>query len=284
MLFWYICAMTRRGLFLSVSLALCALACSCASREASKKAEGLLAAHQAGRSIPRLSAERPALDLKEAYRIQKAYVEKRLAGDRIAGFKAGITSTAAQARFGVPGPVSGVLFDSGRSGPKAERKGARRMMIEAEIGFVVGKKLTRPVRDEAELRAAVRAVLPVVELPDLGFDDPGRLTGPDVAAANVGSFRFIPGKERFPEGVELRSVPVTLTRGKRGLGSGRGSDVMGDPWRAARWVVNRVVEQGYVIEPGHVIITGALGGMHPGRPGKYAADYGDLGRIEFEIR
>ena len=48
--------------------------------------------------------------------------------------------------------------------------------------------------------------------------------------------------------------------------------------------LNSAVEQGYKVEPGHILITGALGKLVPGKPGKYVADYGDFGKISFEVK
>ena len=45
-----------------------------------------------------------------------------------------------------------------------------------------------------------------------------------------------------------------------------------------------MIEQGWTIEPGHILLTGALGKMVPGKTGKYIADYGPLGKIAFEIK
>ena len=38
-----------------------------------------------------------------------------------------------------------------------------------------------------------------------------------------------------------------------------------------------------VLEPGHLLMTGALGGPQAGLAGRYLGDYGSFGRIEFEF-
>ena len=55
-------------------------------------------------------------------------------------------------------------------------------------------------------------------------------------------------------------------------------------WDSALWLVNNMVEQGWEIEPGQVLLTGVLGEIVPGNPGNYIADFGKLGRISFEVR
>ena len=37
------------------------------------------------------------------------------------------------------------------------------------------------------------------------------------------------------------------------------------------------------VADGMLLITGACGGIHPALPGRYVADYGDMGRIEFTV-
>ena len=39
-----------------------------------------------------------------------------------------------------------------------------------------------------------------------------------------------------------------------------------------------------LIEQGHVLITGSLGKLLPGKPGKHEADFGPLGKIAFTIK
>jgi len=48
--------------------------------------------------------------------------------------------------------------------------------------------------------------------------------------------------------------------------------------------VNAVVADGYVLRPGQVLLTGAVGGMVPAEPGEYVADCGALGRLQFTLR
>jgi 2-keto-4-pentenoate hydratase len=49
-------------------------------------------------------------------------------------------------------------------------------------------------------------------------------------------------------------------------------------------LINTVVQQGWKIEPGQILITGALPKAIPGKPGKYVADFEKLGKISFEIK
>jgi len=236
--------------------------------------------------IPVLSATMPNLDVKAAYEIQKAYLQKRLEADKIGGFKAGLTTPAAQERFGVTSPVTGILFASGKlaDGANVDSTAFRGLMLETEIGFVIGEAITQPVKDAAELQQKVRGVFPAIELPEMGFADMKQLKGVDIIAADVSAVQFIVGAEQALAGQDVNVVTVNLTLNGESVNTGTGKEALGDQWQAALWLVNSIIEQGWTIEPGHVLMTGALGKMIPGKPGKYIADYGDFGKIAFEVK
>ncbi|GAK53414.1 2-hydroxypenta-2,4-dienoate hydratase [Candidatus Moduliflexus flocculans] len=236
--------------------------------------------------IPVLSATMPNLDVKAAYEIQKTYLQKRLETDKIGGFKAGLTTPAAQERFGVTAPVTGILFASGKlaDGASVEAAAFRGLMLETEIGFVLGEAITQPVKDVAELQQKVRGVFPAIELPEMGFADMKQLKGVDIIAADVAAVQFIVGAEQALAGQDVNAVTVNLTLNGETVNTGTGKEALGDQWQAALWLVNSIIAQGWTIEPGHVLMTGALGKMIPGKPGKYTADYGDFGKITFEVK
>ncbi|MBE9552134.1 MAG: 2-keto-4-pentenoate hydratase, partial [Proteobacteria bacterium] len=84
--------------------------------------------------------------------------------------------------------------------------------------------------------------------------------------------------------LNLTKLKAVMKRDGEVVSKGTGADVMGDPWEAALWLVNVAVGQGRVIEPGHYLSTGVIGKRVESQPGRYIADFGQLGEIEFEIR
>jgi len=248
--------------------------------------ELLLQAEKNHQRIPVLSVPYPAIDVETAYQIQNAYIAHKLLTETLAGFKAGLTSTGIQQQFNVNTPVAGALFASGKLSNQAivDSKQFHQLMIETEIGLILGETITKPLPDVAALRATIHTAVPVIELPDVGFSDMSRLTGVDIIAANVTARQFIVGTERPVADADLNDVNVRLSFDGKKIHHGTGSDAYGDQWRAAYWLVNTVIEHGWKLEAGHLLLTGSLGPMALGKPGKYVADYGAFGTIRFEVK
>jgi 2-keto-4-pentenoate hydratase len=251
----------------------------------SEMADLMLNARRENKPIPTLSSRYPELDEETAYGVQRAYNLKRLVGDNIAGFKAGLTGGESQKKFGVDSPVAGALFVSGKKAgsPTINRSELRMPMIETEIGFVVDKTIIRPLRSESAFYDNIKAVVPVIELPEMGFEDIRKIKVEDIIASNVGAAQFIIGDEKELKNLNLNGVTVTLSLNGQVINRGKGSDALGDQIEAALWLIDRIVNEGWKIEPGHILITGVLGKMVPAKQGKYVADYRRLGKINFQI-
>lgn len=235
--------------------------------------------------MPVLSTQVQEVDAATAYAIQKAYVQKRLLSDKLAGFKAGLTSEAGQKKFGIDAPLAGLLLASGKLTGSPVLNGSKfhLLMLETEIGLVFKETLSKPLKDVTELRSMVQSVMPVIEFPDLGYTDLKQLKAVDIIMTNISAEKFLVGDAQDFHGQDLNAVRVTLLREGEVVNVGEGRDVLGDQWQAALWLVNTLIEQGWSLEAGQLIITGALGKMIPGKAGKYTADYGEFGKIAFEI-
>jgi 2-keto-4-pentenoate hydratase len=239
------------------------------------------------KAFPLPSSRLPDLNIDKAYGLQRKLVEAMNAkGDAVVGFKAGLTSEKTQKRFGVSHPLLGAMFKSGELPPGAtvDPKSFVRLFVENEIGYVVGREINGPVKDVAALKGIIDKVFPAVELPDLRFADMKNLKPADIVIDAVGSAKFMVGPKVPADGVDLTKVQVTMTRNGETVNNGKAGDVMGDPWKGLLWLVNAVVEKGWTIKPGQILITGAMGKMIPGRPGTYQGDYGALGKLSFTVK
>jgi 2-keto-4-pentenoate hydratase len=178
--------------------------------------------------IPLISASKANLSIEQAYLVQTHYVKKRLADGKPAGFKAGLTSFAVQKKFKVNQALAGVLFADGdlSRANSIQLSQFKRLMLETEIGFEVGTAITSSLKNPDELKRHIRAVFPVIELPDLGFANKPK--GIDIIAANVGAAAFIKGKAITTE-MDLNALTVTLTKKRENRQYRRRKGCVGEP-------------------------------------------------------
>lgn len=257
------------------------------TNEADVVAAGFLAALQSNALYAPPSAACPAdrpLDMAGAVTLQRAFVALRSAGDRVAGYKSAANALPLQNALGLSAPITGALFAGGEraAGSTIERANYRTLLIETEIGFRAARSIGVRVNSLAELRNATSTCMPMIELADPGFGR-ARFTGLDLIAANAASAGFISGVAQSAARVDANEARVCLSRDGVALHAAHGRDLMGDQWQALLWLVNKVVELGYVVEPGQLLMTGALGGAHPALPGEYVAEFGVLGEIRFSV-
>lgn len=248
--------------------------------------KSVLEGRAAVKPFPNPSSQLPGLTVDKAYALQKEVVKGLLAkGDAVSGFKGGLTAEAGQKRFGVNEPVMAPLCKSGELGPDAvvSSKDFVKLFIETEIGYVFGQKISEPVKDVDSLKKTVKEVFPAIELPDLRFADMKTVNGPDIIVDAVGSAKYIVGKRIPADKLDVSTVEVTLTLDGNVVNQGKAADCLGDQWKALLWIVNSALAQGWTIEPGQVIITGAMGAMIPGKPGKYEGKWGPLGTISWTV-
>jgi len=232
---------------------------------------------------PIFASKCPDADIDMAYSVQVSFDKLRLAHDAIAGFKGALTGKAAQEAMKMPEPASGVLFENMRfeSDKPVLLEKFIRPVIETEIGFCIGREISSKI-EPGELDEYIAYNLPMIEIADIGFDDPGAMTALDFVATGAAAAGFIAG-DKSPS-LNVNQVEVVLTCDGELLHKGRGSDAMGDQTRAATWLINQIVSLGYRLKPGHLLMTGSLGRIRMvTEPGSYVADYGDFGKVEFDI-
>jgi len=273
-------------LFGSVLLII-ALMVACASAGERDVVNAIVESRMASKPLPNPSSNMPGLTEKAAYAIQVRLVDAMgRRGKLVDGYKAGLTSENSQKRFKANGALLGPMFEDGRleSGASIARKDFVRLFLETEIGYSPKETIRKPVKDVASLKMLIGTIYPAIELPDIRFADLKKLTVADIVADAVGSSKYLVGKG-IPMGkVDVNNVKVTLTLDGKPVNQGTGRAALGDQWKALLWLVNGVVKQGWSISPNQILITGVLGKMIPGKPGKYQATYGDLGSVSFTIQ
>lgn len=253
-------------------------------------AERLFEATLSDTPLPSLSTEPKLRTADNAYQIQALFFEKLMKqnDDSIVGFKAGLTAEPQMKRFGATTPAGAPLLKSGlieagdplKAAPLKLFKG---MMLETELAFKTAQTITEPVKDVKALKKLVASVHPAIEVPLLFFADMKKVDFFEIVASGIGSKNFLIGKPHSLAEINPDAVKITLTHNGNLVNEGKGPDALGGQWEALLWLVNTMVKQGYKIETGQYLLTGALGKMIPAQPGKYEADFA-FDTLSFEIK
>jgi len=218
-------------------------------------------AEQSRMPLPPLSQEYPTLTPAQAYAIQSAWLELKLAkGARIIGRKIGLTSRAMQELLGVDQPDYGFLLDSMTvtSGNTLARADFLLPRIEPEIAFWLAKDLKGPGITVDAVLAATHGVSPALELVDSRIAK-WQIKLPDTIADNASSARVIVSEQIVPlDGLDLAVEAVTLTHNGVEVGSGNGAAVLGHPAEAVAWLANKLAEYDIAIMAGQLVLPGAM--------------------------
>lgn len=233
-------------------------------------------------TVPQLSVTYPAMDLEDAYAIQRLWMDARVReGARLVGRKIGLTSRAMQMASQLTEPDYGhllddMLYDDGARIPAARFCSPR---LEVELAFVLGADLTGPgVRSHDVLRAT-ELLVPALEIIDYRTEVPRAAT--DTIADNAAAAGVVVGGRLVrPFDVDARWVAATLAKNGVIEESGVSAAVMGHPAVGVAWLVNKLAPLGDGLKAGELVLAGSFT-----RPVSVAAgdvvhaDYGPLGSI-----
>ena len=246
-------------------------------------AAALDAAERRREALPPLTETYVGLSVEDAYRIQAAWLESKLAGGpRLVGRKIGLTAKAMQEQLGVDEPDFGFLLDSMvvPSGGTIRRDDLLQPRVEPEIAFFLARDLRGPGVTAADVLAATRGVAPALEIVDSRIRD-WKIKLQDTIADNGSSARAVVGTEMPLDGVDLVGEAMTLTRNGEPAGAGTGAAVLGDPAAAVAWLANALAPFGEALLAGQVVLPGAMCASVFAHAGDtFAAEFAHLGRVE----
>jgi len=224
--------------------------------------------------------------LAPAYRAQSRWTRLHMPSG-IGGFKGAGASAAAQASMNIREPLVGVLPANGalsaESSPVLSLAETGPLAVETELGYRLAIDLGYEILNERQTREAVAAIVPVIELPRRRTHVSGQTTVMDTVASNIGSHLYIVGKDHSPESLDPNQTPLRLTKDGEPLHDTSGAAAAGGQWQNLMKILNRLTANGHTIPAGALVISGALGGVHPAEPGRYEASFGPLGTISMEI-
>jgi 2-oxopent-4-enoate hydratase len=246
--------------------------------------ERLDAAERTRVAIAPLTETHPGLTATDAYAVQAAWLDRKLAaGGQLAGRKVGLTSRAMQQQLGVDEPDFGFLLQGMLvpSGAALRRQALLQPRVEPEIAFWLSADLRGPGVTRDHVLAATRGVSAALEIVDSRIAN-WRIKLADTIADNGSSARAVLSDRVIGlTDVDLAAEPVRLLRNGEQVGAGTGADVLGHPAEAVAWLANRLADFGSALAAGQVVLPGAMCASVFAEQGEtFRADFPHLGFVE----
>ncbi|HHG5367812.1 2-oxo-hept-4-ene-1,7-dioate hydratase [Pseudomonas aeruginosa] len=252
-------------------------------------ANRLDAAERSRQQVRQFSLDYPDITIEDAYAIQRAWVERKIADGRVLkGHKIGLTSRAMQVSSNISEPDYGALLDDMFFEEGSDIPFQRFIVprVEVELAFILGKPLKGPGCTLFDVLEATEWVIPALEIIDARIQqvDPQTKVTRKVFdtisdnAANAGV--VMGGRAVRPGDIDLRRVPAILYRNGVIEESGVSAAVLNHPAKGVAWLANKLAPYGVCLEAGQVILGGSFTRPVAAAPGDtFHVDYDLLGSI-----
>lgn len=250
-------------------------------------AGALRAARLQGESIAAPTESWPDLDVDCAFQVQKINVEHAIAnGDRLVGYKLGNIAKVMQDAFGLDQPDYGHLLASSFAyeGTTLELGKFIEPFVELEPAFLLRKPLRGPNTTVADVIDAIEYAMPAIEIIDSRVKD-WAISLPDTLADNGSTGAILlGGTPRRVTEVNLSNTRGVLRFNDREIIAGNTRNILGNPFAATAWLVNRLAEYDVEFEPGQVILPGScLKAVSMREAGRWSGTFEGWGTIEFDV-
>src|ERR1700749_1357147 len=215
--------------------------------DAPAKARARYEARQTRRKIGPCPAAEPALGMADGYAVKQELVKLLLAdGDRIAGYKVGLTSKPMQKMIGVDQPDYGPVLGSTvyADGDAVPVSAFIQPKIEAEIAFVLGSPLVGPGVSVLDARRAIGGMTAAVGIVDSRFADWRIRLADTVADLASNGAVAISSRVVSLDGVDPRLIGMVLTRQGDLVDTGAGAAGARGPVRGGAWLADTLGEMG----------------------------------------
>jgi 2-keto-4-pentenoate hydratase len=224
-------------------------------------------------------AAQPAPPLGAGGTLEDAYCSQAKIVDRLVmtlgpavGYKAGLTSAAAQETFGASEPVRGVLLAGTflENGAEVPISLGPRLRFEADMILVVENEAINGATTVEDVLANVGRIIPFIELPDLSVEEAAPLDGVVLAAINVAARSGVLGEpipvQRTPEFLQaLADMTVKLVdQNGTELMVAPGRAILDHPLNSVLWLLGSGVE----LHAGDYISLGSFGSLLVPEPGQ----------------
>ena len=198
---------------------------------------------------------------KQAMEVQNIGLEMALgSGDKLVGYKMGLTSKAKQRDVNVFEPIRGYLLSSFelQKGSTLSLSNRIHPRVEPEVAVIFKQRLQGPGLSLRDVVGAIDAIYPALEIVDSRFDN-FKFKLSDVLADNTSAAGFMLGRTNLLSEInQLSLMGVIVRKNGRIVETGAPAAVLGDPLLSVLSLANSLGAEGKAIEPGQVILTGGI--------------------------
>ncbi len=198
--------------------------------------------------------------LADAYKVQKLGIDLRLKdGEKIIGYKMGLTSKAKMEQMGLHTPIFGVLTDKMQVNDKATFPISDRIhpKTEPEIYFITNRDLSGKldVKDVPNVCDKIGVALEILDSRYLGFK---YFSIADVIADNASSSHFVLGAAVPSQTVlDWSNLKIELVSNKHVKETATGGAILGNPLQSLCELVSLLTENGQTLPKGSIVLAGA---------------------------
>lgn len=226
------------------------------------------------------------LSVEEGERVQLAVLDRwRSQGERLAGWKVGLTSGASRDAFGAGIRPFGFILESRvlASGHALERRQIPNLGLENELCFRIASPLRGTGITAKQVADSIAAVAPAFEINQSrtgGQADPGTR-----AADNLSQWGIVVGAEiaPLPRGFDYDALTVTLTCNGDTVSRVDARGHIDDHFESIAALVRELARFDLGLEAGQRIITGAYTRIAVDAPGRYEGTFSNLGSVAVDI-
>lgn len=250
---------------------------------AEQMAQVLIAAERDRSEVAPFSDSHPGVTLATAYAAQRAFVQSKLdAGEKLVGYKLGLTSRNKQVAMGVDAPLYGRITTSmlATHGEPIRFDRFIHPRVESEIAFLLKDDIIGPATITSVL-AATDLVFGAVDVLDSRYES-FRFTLSDVVADNASAGAFYLGPIALkPDLLALHLLGCVVRVGGEVTMTAAGAAVMGHPAAAVAWLADQLAAEGEHLRAGQLIFSGGVTAPVPVERGRTVGfEFDRLGSIE----
>ena len=215
--------------------------------------------------LERLPAELEPRNEADAYAIQDALhpLLANLGWGALVGYKIGCTTRVMQQYLDIPNPCAGAILASTvqHQHGRFAHSDFIRVGVECEIAVLLGDDLGAGDAsiDHVAAARAIGACMAAIEIVDDRYVDYRTLGAPTLIADDFFGAGCVlgPAMPGFDPAL-LAATHASMRIDDREVGTGVGTDILGEPLEALVWLANNLAQRGQRLHAGEFVLLGSL--------------------------